>query len=164
MPQKSLPIAYIPPFHRVHYRALETYLARVYRLNSFNVLKAAGAVHGLYPEYLIQETVPPSLRALAIHIRTGTRTGARCNDLGLILTVLCADGHIPAGRYVIDTQREPGPLETYKTLLQRTLDPLDPECVRFKEKHRGNSRFRKKTRIIDRSLVEWLKQQRSEEP
>jgi len=159
MPQKSLPIAYIPPFHRVHYRALEAYLAQVYRLAGFNVLKAAGAVHGLYPEYLVQGVIPRDLQAQAGRIRTG----ARCSDLGLILTVLCADGHIPAGQYVIDTQREPGPLEAYKTLLQRTLDPLDPECVHFKEKHRGNSHFRKRTRIIDRSLVEWLKQQQSEE-
>jgi len=164
MSQKSLPIAYIPPFHRVHYRALETYLAQVYHLNGFNVLKAAGAVHGLYPEYLIQGVIPRDLQTLAGHIRTGTRTGARCSDLSLVLTVLCADGHIPAGRYVIASQREPGPLEAYKTLLQRTLDPLDPECVHFKEKHRENSHFRKKARIIDRSLVEWLKQERSEEP
>lgn len=159
MPQKSLPIAYIPPFHRVHYRALEAYLARVYRLVGFNVLKAAGAVHGLYPEYLVQGIIPWNLRAQAGRIRTGVH----CSDLGLILTMLCADGHIPAGQYVIDTQREPGPLEAYKTLLQRTLDPLDPECVHFKEKHRGNSHFRKRARIIDRSLVEWLKQQQSEE-
>lgn len=160
MPRKSLPIAYIPPFHRVHYRALEAYLARVYRLAGFNVLKAAGAVHGLYPEYLVQGIVPPSLRTQARRIRAG----GRCSDLSLILTVLCADGHIPAGQYVIDTQHEPGPLEVYKTLLQRTLDPLDPECVRFKEKHRNSSGFRKRAQVIDRSLVEWLKQQQSEEP
>lgn len=159
MPRKSLPIAYIPPFHRVHYRALEAYLARVYRLAGFNVLKAAGAVHGLYPEYLIQGVIPQNLQAQADQIRTG----AHCSDLGLILTVLCADGHIPAGQYVIDTQREPGPLEVYKTLLQRTLDPLDPECMRFKEKHRRNSHFRKRARTIDRSLVEWLKRQQPEE-
>lgn len=159
MPQKSLPIAYIPPFRRVHYRALEAYLARVYHLTGFNVLKAAGVVHDLYPEYLIQGIIPQNLRAQAGQIRTG----AHCSDLGLILTVLCADGHIPAGQYVIDTQREPEPLEAYKTLLQHTLDPLDPECVHFKEKHRENSHFRKKARIIDRSLIEWLKQQQSEE-
>ena len=159
MPRKSLPIAYIPPFHRVHYRALEAYLARVYRLTGFNILKAAGATHGLYPEYLVQGVIPRDLQAQAGRIRTG----AHYSNLSLILTVLCADGHIPAGRYVIDTQREPEPLEVYKTLLQRTLDPLDPKCVRFKEKYRGNSHFRKKARIIDRSLVEWLKQQQSEE-
>lgn len=157
MSRQKLKIAYIPPFHRVHYRALEEFLARVYRLTGFSVLKAAGAVHGLYPEYLVQGVIPLSLRGRAGRIRTG----ARCDDLGLILTVLCADGHIPAGQYVIDTQREPEPLEVYKTLLQRTLDPLDPECVRFKERHRSNSHFRKRARVIDRSLVEWLKQQRS---
>ena len=157
MPRQKLKITYIPPFHRVHYQALEEFLARIYRLADFSVLKAAGAVHGLYPEYPVQGVIPPNFRAQTGRIRTGTH----CSDLGLILTMLCADGHIPAGQYVIDTQRKPEPLEIYKTLLQRTLDPLDPVCVHFKEKHRSNSHFRKKARVIDRSLIEWLKQQRS---
>ena len=154
MTHQKLEIVHTPPFYRVHYRTLERYLARVYHLTSFNVLKVAQVVHGLYPEYLVQGVIPPDLQTRARRIRTGDP----CGDLSLILTVLCADGHIPAGLYVIDTQREPETLEVYKTLLQRALDPLNSECVHFKEKHRDNLHFSRRARIIDRSLIEWLKQ------
>jgi hypothetical protein len=156
MPRQKLKITFIPPFYRVHYLALEGFLACVYRLTNYSVLRAAGATHGLYPEYLVQGVVPRSLRAQAGRIRAGSP----CGDLGLILTVLCADGHIPAGQYIIDTRRKPGPLEVYKTLLQETLDPLAPECVQFKERHRKDAHFRKKARVIDQSLIEWLKRER----
>jgi len=160
MTHPKLEIVDIPPFRGVHYRALEVYLAKVYHLTRFNALKAAGASHGVYPEYHIGAEIPSHLQAAANQIQTGKHG---C-DLGLVLTVLCADHHIPAGRYVIDTHREEDPTEAYKRLLQRTLDPIHPDCVRFKEKHRNTPRFRKKAGIIDRSLVEWLKKEPSEEP
>jgi hypothetical protein len=120
----------------------------------------AGATHGVYPEYQIGAKIPPHLKAAADRIRAG----GRCRDLGLALTVLCADRHIPAGQYIIDTRREEDPVEAYKRLLQQTRDPLHPDCVRFKTEHRKAPRFRKRAGIIDRSLVEWLKQEPSEEP
>lgn len=160
MARPKLKIVNTPPFQRVHYRALEVYLAKVYRLTRFDALKAAGATHGIYPEYRIDAEIPPHLQEAANRIRTGRR----CRDLGLALTVLCADRHISAGQYIIDTRREADPIKVYKHLLQRTLDPIHPDCVRFKELHRDARRFRKKAAIIDRSLVAWLKQERSGEP
>jgi len=158
MAHPKLEIVNIPPFRRVHYRALEVYLAKVYRLTRFNALKASGASHGICPEYLIDAKIPPHLQTDADRVRAGVR----CRNLGLALTVLCADRHIPAGQYLIDTRREEDPIEVYKRLLQRTLDPIHPDCVRFKERHRSAPRFRKKARVIDRSLIEWLKKEPSE--
>lgn len=159
MTQPKLEIVDDPPFRRVHYRALEVYLAKVYRLTRFNVLKTAGVSHGIYPEYHIGTEIPPHLQAAADQIRTG----AHCHNLGLVLTVLCADHYIPADQYIIDTRRKEDPIKAYKRLLQQTLNPIHPDCVRFKEKHRSIPRFRKRARIIDRSLVEWLKKEPPEE-
>ncbi len=160
MSQHKLKITHSPPFRRIHYRALEVYLSRVYHLTGFSALKAAGVAHGLTPEYLIGTKIPPHLQAKARKIRAGSP----CLNLNLVLTVLCADNHIPAGQYILDTHRKPDPIEMYKHLLQQTHDPIHPECVRFKERHRSDPRFRRKARIIDQSLIEWLKQEPSEEP
>lgn len=150
----KLQITHTPPFHRIYYRDLETYLAQVYRVNGFNVLKAAGVTHNIYPEYLIQGVIPKQLRQEAARIRVGAKS-----SLILTLETLCVDGHIPPGHYIIDTYRETPPLDIYKRLLQRHLDPMHPECIHFKERHLGNSHFRKLARVIDLSLVEWLKKQ-----
>ena len=147
----KLPIIYTPPFHRVHYRDLEIYLTRVYRVNNFNVLKAAGVTHGICPEYLIQGVIPSQLRQEAARIRVGAK-----GSLILTLETLCVDGHIPPGCYVIDTHPKIPPLDTYKRLLRQHLNPMHPECIDFKEEHQGDSHFQKLIRIIDRSFMEWL--------
>jgi len=158
-PRQKLPITQKATHYRVHYLALERHLALVYRLRGFSVLRATGAGPGLYPEYLVREAVPVDSQQEAAQIRRGCHS----HDLGLILTMLCADGYIPAGACVIDTERPRSPLDAYKLLLQHTLDPLHPDCVALKERHRKNQFFNKQARIVDRSLMEWLKKQ-NEEP
>jgi len=158
MPTRRLEIVYTTNSKRVHYQDLEDFLARIYHLQGFNTLRAAGATHGLYPEYLIERVLPNSLLTRAALIRTG-----RPGDLALILTTLCVDGHIPPGRYVLDTAKRPAPIEAYKSLLRQHLDPLHPECSRFKNRHHSNPHFRKMSRVIDRSFTEWLKEH-PEEP
>jgi len=93
------------PIFRVHYRRLEEYLAAVYRMEGFDFLLASGAVPGLVPEYAVSPTLPLSedARRRADAIRAGRRT----RDVALILNVLCLDGYIPAGKYIIDTRPEP---------------------------------------------------------
>jgi len=158
MATKRLKIVYTTNSKRVHYRNLKNFLSWVYHLRDFNVLRAAGATHGLYPEYLIKRALPASLLDHAARVRAG-----RPADLSLILTTLCVDGHVPPGRYVLDTTKRPAPIEVYKSLLRRHLDPLHPECIRFKNRHRSNPRFRKMSRVVDRSFIEWLKEH-PEEP
>lgn len=158
-PRPKLPITRKATHYRVHYLSLERHITQVYRLRGVSILNMTGATHGLCPEYLIGGSVPPESRAAIVQIRKG----GFCHDLSLVLAALCEDGDLPVGRCVIDTTRPESPLRAYKRLLQRTLDPLHPDCIALKERHRGDKHFRKQARIIDRSLVEWLKRQ-SEEP
>jgi hypothetical protein len=74
-------------------------------MEGFNFLLASGTVPGLVPEYAVSPTLPPSedARRRADAIRAGRRT----RDVALILNVLCLDGYIPAGKYIIDTRPEP---------------------------------------------------------
>jgi len=159
MPRQKLKIVFTPPICRVHYQDLEAYLTQIYHFGSFNILKAAGVVNEIFPEYRIRGVIPPHLQDKAKRIRAG-HAG---RDLNLILAVLCSDGHIPAGHYVLDTHKRPKPIKIYEILLRRTLNPRHPECVRFRERHRGDRHFCKKVRIIDRSLVGWLGEE-PEEP
>ena len=56
-PKPVLPMVQLPIF-RVHYRRLEEYLVKVYRMEGFDFLRATGAGPGLVPEY----AVSPALR------------------------------------------------------------------------------------------------------
>ena len=56
-PRPVLEMVQLPIF-RVHYRRLEEYLAKVYRMEDFDFLRATGAGPGLVPEY----AVSPALR------------------------------------------------------------------------------------------------------
>ena len=99
-PKPALPMVQLPIF-RVHYRRLEEYLAKVYRMDGFDFLRATGAGPGLVPEYAVSPALPSAHDAArqADSIRAGRRT----QNVGLILNVLCIDGYIPPGKYVIDT-------------------------------------------------------------
>lgn len=152
-PRQKLPIERRDTHFRVHYLALERHIASVYRLRGFSVLRATGATHGLYPEYHINSGVPETARPAADRIRCGGRS----QDLALILAMLFDDGALPAGHCVIDTAPPEEPIKTYKRVLQATLDPLHPDCIALKDRHRGNKTFRRQARTVDRSLLEWLK-------
>jgi hypothetical protein len=107
-PKPVLEMVQLPIF-RVHYRRLEEYLAKVYRMEGFDFLLASGAVPGLIPEYAVSPTLPPAQDA---HDRADAiRSGRRTRDVALILNVLCRDGFIPAGRYIIDTRPKPSPID-----------------------------------------------------
>ena len=103
-PKPKLEMVQLPIF-RVHYRRLEEYLAKVYRMEGFDFMVASGAVPGLVPEYMVSPTLPPSedARRRADAIRAGRRN----RNVALILNVLCLDGFIPPGKYIIDTRPEP---------------------------------------------------------
>jgi hypothetical protein len=131
-PKPILEMVQLPIF-RVRYRRLEEYLANVYGMEGFDFLSASGAVPGLVPEYAVCPLLPPSenARRRADAIRAGRRT----RDVALILNVLCLDGFIPAGKYIIDTRPEMPPIEHYKVLLRKTGNPLSAECVTFRDAH-----------------------------
>jgi hypothetical protein len=155
-PKPVLPMVQLPIF-RVHYRRLEDYLAKVYRMEDFDFLRATGAGPGLVPEYAVSPALPPALDAArqAEAIRAGRRT----QNVGLILNVLCIDGYIPAGRYIIDTRPEPSPIDQYRALLRRTGTPESKECCDFRGAHRGDRTFIRLAAEIDTQVFAVLRAQ-----
>ena len=125
------------PVFRVRRQRLEEYLMRVYRMEDFDFLLAAGCTAGAIVEYAVQAAIPPSPDAA--RQADNIRRGQRPQNVPLILNVLCLDGYIPAGRYIIDTRPEVPIINQYRALLQQTGDPLAPRCLAFKETHSERS-------------------------
>lgn len=101
-PKPKLEMTRLPVF-RVKQEHLEAYIATVYRFE-FDFLIATGQVAGMMIEYQVDGVIMSDAWAERAHeLRCGTRT----RDVRLILTVLCCDGFIPAGKYVIDTTAPP---------------------------------------------------------
>jgi hypothetical protein len=140
------------PYYRVKQRHLEAYLAKVYRMDGFDFLLAAGATPGMCPEYRVSPALPPawSARQEADRIRHGHNS----RNVALILNVLCADGLIPAGRYTIDTHSEPPPGQVYRALLMKTEDPNHPDCVGFRRAHRHERAFTQLAAQMDKAVME----------
>jgi hypothetical protein len=156
-PKPILEMVQLPIF-RVHYRRLEEYLASVYQMEGFDFLLASGAAPGLVPEYAVSATLPAAedARRRADAIRAGRRT----RDVPLILNVLCLDGCIPAGKYIIDTRPEPSPIGQYRALLRQTGTPESKECRAFRHAHQGDKTFIRTAAEIDTQVIAVLRQQK----
>jgi hypothetical protein len=140
------------PVYRVKQRHLEAYLAKVYRMDGFDFLLAAGATPGMCPEYRVSPALPPAWSAQQEADRI--RRGHPLRNVGLILNVLCLDGCIPAGQYTIDTHPEPPPGQVYRALLMKTADPKHPDCVGFKRAHRQDKPFTQLAAQMDKAVWE----------
>jgi hypothetical protein len=156
-PKPKLEMVQLPIF-RVHYRRLEKYLGTVYHMEGFDFLRATGAGPGLVPEYVVSPTLPPSYDA--IRQAEAIRAGRRTQNVPLILTTLCIDGFIPAGKYIIDTRPEPAPIEQYRTLLRTTGTPESKECIAFRQSHRSDKAFIRLAAEIDNQVLAVLRQQK----
>jgi hypothetical protein len=84
----------------------------------------------------------------------------RPHSVPLILTTLCIDGFIPAGRYIIDTRREQSPIEQYRALLRKTGTPESKECIAFRQSHRSDKAFIRLAAEIDNQVLAVLRQQK----
>lgn len=139
---------------RVHYLNLEKYLARVYKMRDYSIQKATGAIEGCSPEYTVTGQMPSASNAQ--QQTDSIRRGQRTRRLGLILDVLCADGFIPQGKYVIDMTKKPDPINAYTKLLNKHHDPAHPECIAFRTQHKTDS-FCRRAAVLD-NLVREFKQ------
>ena len=141
---------------RVHYLDLQSYLAKVYRLRDYNILKTLGVSHGECPEFLVTGRLPlaSNMDQQIENIKRGRRT----RNLGLILNLLCKEGFIIAGQYVIDTSKAREPINEYTKLLGKHEDPEHQECLVFRKKHRDQT-FRRQADKLDQ-LVREFKQER----
>jgi hypothetical protein len=142
------------PFYRVKMSHLEMFLAKVYHLDDFSFLIATGVTPGVCPEYTVQPALPNTwnAREVADKIRKGRRT----NNMALIFNMLCLDGYIPAGHYVVDTKPEPPPIQTYRDLLMRTENPDHQACVAFKQEHSRDKEFKRMAGYLDQAAREQL--------
>lgn len=156
-PKPTLPMVQLAIF-RVHYRRLEEYLANVYRMVGFDFLRATGAGPGLVPEYAVGPALPPALDAA--HQAEAIRAGRRTQNVSLILNVLCIDGYIPPGKYIIDTRPEPTIICQYRALLRQTGTPESRECIAFRQAKKGDKAFIRLASEIDTEVLAVLRQQR----
>jgi len=76
-----------------------------------------------------------------------------------VLTVLWADGYIPAGRYLIETRPETPPVEHYKALLRKSGGPLSAECIAFRDARRQDRAFTRLAAEIDTAALNALREQ-----
>lgn len=145
------------PIYRVKARALEDYFYVIYRIADFDFMAAVGVMPGECPEYDVRPYLPPAITSArrADDIRGGRST----RDVGLILTTLCIDGYIPAGKYLVDTSAPPSAIDVYTSLMKARRDPLDPECLAIKKARRNDKLFLAQAKVVDQAVEDWLKEQ-----
>jgi hypothetical protein len=122
-------------------------------MRGYDIRRSTGARADMTPEFTVTGILPdtPNLWQQVDNIRRGRSE----RNLGLILDLLCKDGFIPAGRYIIDMSTGPDPLDSYRDALHRTSDPLDVECMKIKEANRGDKDFTKQAAMLDKKVIEY---------
>lgn len=88
------------------------------------------------------------------------RAGRQTHDAPLIPNMLCLDGLIPAGKYIIDTRPEPAILDEYRSLLRQTGTPESECCRAFRHAHRGDKMFIRLAAEIGTKVLAALRQQK----
>jgi len=151
-PKPKLPM-FVTPICRVHFRDLQEYLATVYKMVGYDIQRMTGASADMTPEFNVTGTLPdtPNIWQQIDRIRRGHKG----RNLRLIMELLCKDGFIPAGKYIIDMTPGPVPLDVYRDALYRTGDPLDVECMRIKETNKGDRDFVKQAAMLDEKVTEY---------
>jgi hypothetical protein len=76
----------------------------------------------------------------------------------LILNVLCLDGYVPAGKYIIDTRPEPSPIDQYRALLRKTGTPESQECIAFRQSRRDDKAFIRLAAEMDMAVLNALRE------
>lgn len=153
-PKPTLPMIKVPVY-RIHYEDLQEYLLKVFRME-IDVLAALRIPNGMFPEIIVTGRMPPAWNAR--QQADNIRRGRPCRNLGLILDVLCLDGFIPAGKYILDTHARQKPIDRYRETLQRVGDPLHQDCLALKEKYHGDRQFRQQAQLMDKAVLAYRRQ------
>jgi len=151
-PKPVLEMVRLPVF-RVHYLALNAFVEKVFGFE-FDFMEVAGVTPNCGVDYRVQAVSGGfgwDRRA------SDLRRGKRSKDMGLIFDVLALDGYIPAGMYTVSTKLLPEPTAIYTAMLQGGRRPLDPECVAFKEKHKGDKVFTERAKVLDQAVLDFLR-------
>lgn len=151
-PKPVLEVFQVPVF-RVHHTKLEAYVKKVFGFE-YDLLLGAGVTEGQCLEIDVDGKLPGGeWERRANELRLGTRT----KSLVLILAVLAHDRYIQPGKYIIPTYKLPDPTTVYTELLRRTEDPAHPDCVKFKNTHKGDKVFQQRARVLDERVLEFKK-------
>jgi len=139
---------------RVKSGVLEAYIRKVYGIRDFDVAKATGARGDMAPEYIVTGVLPPAnnIRQQVENVRRGREN----RRLWLILDMLCMDGFIPAGIYVVSIDVRETPLDEYLRIVNETHDNDDIRCRELRRVHGKDKEFKKRTRAIDIQLARIL--------
>jgi hypothetical protein len=155
-PKPTLPMT-MTPTYRIHYEDLEAFLLEVFRFE-FDVMNTLGITHGMFPEFAVFNRMPPAWNAR--QQADNVRRGRRCQNLPLILAVLCVDGFIPAGHYVLDTTERQSTMDRYRAILQVTDGPMHRDCRAFRAKHAKDKQFRQYADGLDKAVRTYMKETR----
>ncbi len=149
-PKPVLPMTTVPVYI-INCRDLEVYLQTVFKMDEYSVESATGARADMTPEFNVTGHLPgvSNIGQLVNNIRRGRRT----RNLELILDILCQDGFIPAGKYIISMAEVPSPIEKYTEVLNKSQDYLHPACIAIKEENRGNVEFNRQVKLLDNGLL-----------
>jgi hypothetical protein len=139
---------------------LQLYLAKVYRLRDLDLRQVTGGTDGVCPEYNVTGILPPASN-IGQQIDSIKR-GRKTRDIGLILNLLCQEGFIPIGRYVIDMTTPPDPIHKYTQLLQKHADPNHPECKAFRKTH-DDVVFQRRADTLDKLTIEYAQLENTSE-
>lgn len=149
-PKPQLPMVTVPVYI-VYYRDLEAYLQTVFKMDEYSIRSETGARGDMTPEIDVTGHLPsiPNICQLVDNIRRGHRT----RNLGLILDILCQDGFIPAGKYIINMVKMLNPIERYTEALNKSQDCLHPVCIAIKDKNLGDVKFNRQVKLLDDKLL-----------
>ena len=146
---------------RVHYKDLEVYLCKVFRMKHCDVLSITGSRGAMTPEIVVDGVIRDigNLGQQLVDIRGGRQI----RNLSLALNLLCKDGFIPKGLYIVDTTPLEKPIELYRRALNRVHTSFDAECLRIKNKNRKDARFMRQATLLDTKLIALQKEQEANE-
>ncbi len=151
-PKPKLPVE-VTLTCRVRSQDLQDYLATVFKMRGYDIRQVTGARADMSPEFVVTGILPdtPNMWQRIDNIRRGRKE----HDLNLILNLLCRDGFIPTGKYVIDMTPNPHPIDAYRHALHQTSDPLCAECMKIKEANKSDKNFVKQTTMLDKKVAEY---------
>jgi hypothetical protein len=138
---------------RVHFKALQEYLTLVYKMRGYDIRRSTGARGYMTPEFNVTGCLPdtPNLWQQVDSVRRGHKE----RNLGLILDVLCNDGFIQPGKYIIDMKPGIDPLDEYRDALHKTGDPFDVVCMTLKRENQHDRVFMKQAALLDKKVIEY---------
>lgn len=141
----KLPMQISYTFH-IHHADLSRLLKEVYRMD-YDVKLATGQVSGMYLEYDVTGDLPDvwGIERQVANVRKGHRT----RQMGLILNILCQDGFLPRGKYVIDLSDYPDPIARYEAALKETCEPTHTRCLKIRREWEHYPEYRMRMDFLD---------------